>query len=438
MKLLMLYRRRWWLLYLPFLALLLLFVATALRWWEPIPPRSVTIGTGPAQSSYLRLARAYAQRLEAMGIEVRIVTHERPQDPLYAMKNEDSQIDVTFAQGLYATQASQVEALAVVGHEIVWVVAREGIYSADDLRQKTLAVSVEDSSNQRAALLLMQHLRIQPGEITLLPLVGNAAISAFSKGEIDAVIHVATGSSQTAATLVRLPNAHVLGIDRAAALSSRDARLRAVVMPQGSIELRANLPESDLPTLVTQTHLVARTGLHPALQRALINVASELHVMGGFLERQGDYPTTLGSDYPVSGVASEAFRGNKPWLESVLPYRTAQWTQLMLFLLVPLAFATAFIFTRAPRFFQGRVDAILQHFYGELKFLEEELIQAEDANTKDLRPLMQRLEALERQVTGMDFPDDYVDRWYTLREHMDHVRDRFKISHPNWATTSRR
>ncbi len=438
MKLLMLYRRRWWLLYLPFILAVLSILALALRLWEPIPPATVTIGTGPAQSSYLRLARAYAQRLEAMGIKVQIVTHERPQDPLYLMKDSGNRIDVTFAQGLYADPSLPVQALAVVGHEIVWVVVRDGIYSAEDLRGKRLAVSVEDSSNWRAAQSLIQHLRFDPNDVELVSLVGDAAISAFSKGDVDAVIHVATGSSQTAATLVRLPNAQVLGIDRAAALSSRDPRLRAVVMPQGSIELRANLPESDLPTLVTQTHLVARQGLHPALQRALINVASELHVMGGFLERQGDYPSILDSDYPVSSVAANTFRGDVPWLETLLPYRTAQWTQLIFFVLVPLACVTAFLFIRTPQFFQWRVDAILQHFYGELKFLEEELIQSEDKGVKDFRPLMQRLETLERQVTGMDFPDNYVDRWYTLREHMDHVRDRFKVRHPGWATTSRR
>ena len=430
MKILLLYRRRWWLIYLPILLALLALLAVSLWWWKPLPPARVVIGTGPAQSSYLALARSYAARLEHMGIAVDIVTHVRPQDPLARLADGDQTIDITFAQGLYAPEGRQVQALAVIGHEIVWLFARSGIDSVSQLRGKRIAASVVGSSNQIAAELLLRHLNIRPEEVVFVPEVGDAAIASLSEGRVDAVVHVATGESQTAATLARLDDVHLLGVQRAGQLAARESRLRAVVMPQGSIELRSNLPDADLPTVVTLTHLLARPGLHPALQRALLDVAGELHVMTGFLEGQGLYPTTVDSDFPVSPVAARHQRGGRPWMETLLPYGTAQWAELVLYALLPVGVLGTALLLRAPRYIEWRVDAALQHFYGELKFLEEDLSRNDPRDPTALRPFVRRLDQLERQVGAMELPDRYADRWYTLREHLQQARERLQSLKP--------
>ena len=73
MKIILLYQRRWFLIYLPLLLLLCAAVVTILWIWKPLPPQRVVIGTGPGQSSYLELARNYAARLENLGIQADIV-----------------------------------------------------------------------------------------------------------------------------------------------------------------------------------------------------------------------------------------------------------------------------------------------------------------------------------------------------------------------------
>ena len=424
MRIHMIYRRRWWLIYFPLLAIVCTAVAMAFLIWKPLPPTRVVVGTGPGQSSYLALARAYSTRLENLGIATVIDTNERPQDPLLKMASGDRSIDVTFAQGLYADQGKDVQALAVVGHEIVWVFARKGIHGLSDLRGKRIAAATRGSSNEMAASLLLRHAGIAPQEVLLSTEVGDAAIAAIGENRVDAVVHVATGDSQTAATLARMENIHLLGIDHAGLLATREPRLRALVMPQGSIELRGNLPPADLPTMATQTHLLVHPDLHPALQRALLDVAGELHVMTGFLEGQGIYPTTVGSDFPISPVASRHWRGGKPWLETLLPYRTAQWAELVLFALLPITLVGALLLIRAPKYIDWRVRAALQHFYGELKFLEDDLARTPNGDPTLLIPFERRMDQLERQVATVELPDRYADRWYTLREHMQQARER--------------
>ncbi|MCB2018729.1 MAG: ABC transporter substrate-binding protein, partial [Hydrogenophaga sp.] len=247
MKILSLYQRRWSLIYLPMLVVMCAAVVVIFWVWKPLPPKRVVIGTGPGQSSYLELARSYAARLEHMGIRVDIVPHPRPQDALEQLASGSNAIDVTFAQGLYAGSEGQAQALAVVGHEIVWVFARDGINSLADLRGARVAASIEGSSNRIAAERLLRHAGVQPTEVLFSAEVGDSAIDALTDRRVDAVVHVATGDSQTSATLARQEGVHLLGVARAGSLAAIDPGLRALVMPQGSIELRSNIPATDLP-----------------------------------------------------------------------------------------------------------------------------------------------------------------------------------------------
>ena len=435
MKLMLLYRRRWLLIYLPILLALAGALGMVTRLWHPLPPPRLVIGTGPAQSSYLRLAQLYASRLEHHGIAVDLVTHPRPQDALQHMASVDGPIDATFAQGLYApanassTAVGGVQALAVIGHEIVWVFARKDIADMAHLRGRRIATSVVGSSNRIAADLLLAHLRIRPDEVEFVPEVGDSALAALTEGRVDAVIHVATGDSQTANALARLDGVHILGMERAGALAARERRLWPVVMPQGSIELRSQLPTSDLPTMVTLTHLLARPGLHPALQRALLDVAGELHVMSGFLESPGRYPTTVGSDFPVSPVALQHARGERPWMETLLPFGTAQKAELFLYAVLPLGLLGVVLLLRAPRYIDWRVDAALQHIYGEVHFMEEDLARQTTAKPVALQPLLDRLDILERRVEQMQLPNRYAGRGYTLRQHLYQTRQRLIEMH---------
>lgn len=428
MNILLLYQRRWMLIYLPLLLLMGAAVVTVLWLWKPLPPARVVIGTGPGQSSYLELARNYADRLEHMGIQAEIVTHERPQEALERLASGERRIDVTFAQGLYAQRDLRAQALAVVGHEIVWVFARSDIQRLDQLRGARIAASVDGSSNRIAAELLLRHAGMAPEAVSFSAEVGDAAIHAMVEGRIDAVVHVATGESHTAATLARLDGVHLLDVERAGQLATVEPRLRALVMPQGSIELRANLPATDLPTLVTQTHLIVRPDLHPALQRALLEVAGELHVMAGFLEGQGMYPTTVGSNFPISPVATRAQRGGRPWMETLLPYRTAQWAELVLYALLPVVVIGTLLLLRAPRYIDWRVDTAIMACYGELKFLEEDLTRVPAGDQDALRNIARRLHALAAQVEAMELPDRYAHRWYTLREHLHLARIRVQTA----------
>ena len=41
-----------------------------------------------------------------------------------------------------------------------------------------------------------------------------------------------------------------------------------------------------------------------------------------------------------------------------------------------------------------------------------------------MRGLLEKLDGIERQVVTLDMPDEYSERWYTLREHLALARER--------------
>jgi hypothetical protein len=73
MKLLLLYRRRWWLFYLPVLLCTVLALWWSASQWKVLPPTEVVIGAGSPQGGYSMLAQRYAEQLERVGVRAEIV-----------------------------------------------------------------------------------------------------------------------------------------------------------------------------------------------------------------------------------------------------------------------------------------------------------------------------------------------------------------------------
>lgn len=425
MKLLLLYRRRWWLFYVP----VLLCAMTALWWstvqWKLLPPDRLIIAAGSLQGSYSPLARRYAERLERIGLKVDIVYSDQQKGSLERLLDASDAASLGFANGLYARSARQVQSLAVIGQEPVWVFAP--IAGPRSLAQATglrVAAGQLSSASHLAAELLLAHAGIRSGDTTLETLSGMAAADALIDGKLDLVIMAAGEDSQAVQLLARQGNLQILGTDNAGALAVQAPYLQPLLLPQGSIELRGDVPPRDLTLMSLQTHLLIKPGMHPALQRALLDAAVEIHEMPSFLQRHGQFPAYRGSDFVVSPTARAYEMGARPWLESLLPYRTAQRAELFLYAVLPILCIAVLFLMWIPKVFDWRINAALNHFYGDVKFLESDMEKFATDKPMAMRGLLEQLDGIERQVVTLDMPDEYSERWYTLREHLALARER--------------
>ena len=430
MILLLIYRRRWWFFYLP----VLLATAAALWWcvvvWQPLPPRHLVIAAGAQQGSHAQVAQRYAQQLERQGIQVELNYSTTQQDALRQLLDppgpgSKEPPTIGFAHGIYAVPDMPLQALAVIGRDPVWLFAKNtGPEALRDVVGRRVAAGMAASSTQIAARLMLAYAGFQPEDVQFVPMNPIAAVNALADDQVDLVFQAAGEDAESIQLLIRQNNIQLLGYDQASALTAKDARLQPLLLPQGTIELRGNVPPRDLTLMSLQTHLLVRPGVHPALQRALLAVAADIHSETSFLQRRGEFPTQRNTEFVLSPTALAYSLGNRPWLESLLPYGIAQAAGLLLSAVFPILAVAAALLSWIPRLFDWHISSALNYFYGELKFLENEMDGVATNNPIRLKNLLERLDKIERQVVSLDLPDAFSERWYTLREHLAAARDR--------------
>ncbi|MES2412248.1 MAG: TAXI family TRAP transporter solute-binding subunit [Pseudomonadota bacterium] len=425
MRLILLYRRRWWLFYLP----VILCTAAALWWsatrWQVLPPASVVIAAGAPQGSYSQLAQRYAEQLERIGVSTEIVYSETQKGALDRVADSDDPAGIGFAHGVYADADLPVQALAVIGQEPVWIFSgQDGPTTLAQARGLRIAAGPAASSSFMAAKTMLEHAGVRAADVRFESASGAAAAEALMDGTINLVVQVAGEDSQAIQLLTRHPGIQLLAAEHAGALAVQAPYLQPLLLPQGAIELRGDIPPRDLTLMSLQTHLIVSSQLHPALQRALLDAAVEIHAMPNFLQRHGQFPSFRGSDFQLSPTARAYSLGARPWLERLLPYRTAQQAELALYAVIPIIAIALFLLTWIPQLFAWRITSALNHFYGDVKFLESEMDGIASEHPMELRRLLEKLDSIEKQVVALDMPDQFSERWYTLREHLAAAQDR--------------
>ena len=425
---LLLYRQRWGLCYLPVIALAIFAIVVLTRWLFPLPPKTVVIAAGVPQGGYAQMAERYREELGRRGIEVDITTNTAgATGPLQRLANVKDDAQAGFAHGLLVERGpeAQVHALAVIGKQPVWVFTHHtGVTTLAQLRGLKIAAGVPGSATREVALMLLAQAQVKEADVTWdTKHQGMSAANELLERRADAMFTIGSGDAPTVRLLSRTAGISMLGIERADVLAAREPRLRPFVLPQGSIELRGDVPARDLTLLYTATHLLVRESVHPALQRALLDAATEIHAIPSFLQRQNEYPDYQ-TDFTPSPIALQYAGGRRPWFESVLPYWWAQLAELLLYAVLPILVVAGIALVWIPRLFSLRVDAVLSHYYGELNFLENDLEAVATENPIRMKNLLGKLDQMEHEVASLDLPDRFADRWYTLREHLAATRER--------------
>jgi hypothetical protein len=316
-----------------------------------------------------------------------------------------------------------VQALAAIEREPIWIFTRlSAVDRLEELRGLRIGVPLKDELQERVMSIVLKHGKLKSEDVKLIALSRDALGNALIDGDVDAVVLMGSARNDLVRLLPRTAGIQLVGIEQVGKLVASEPSLQPFVLPQGVIEFRGDVPSRDLMIAAANLHLLIRPDMHPALQRAILQVAQQIHEIPTYLQNQGEFPNFLALDYPISPVALAASRGDEPWLERVLPYWWAQLAQWLLMAFLPIVLATVLILTWIPRWFEWRVNIVLQSFYGELKFLESEIEPAATERPIELNRLIQRLDEMEKEIIELELPNHYASRWYTLRSHLLEAR----------------
>ncbi|MGB5539318.1 MAG: TAXI family TRAP transporter solute-binding subunit [Gammaproteobacteria bacterium] len=411
----------------PAIIVVLAGLVIAWQFVNPAPPRTITIATGKPDGAYYLFATRYRERLAGLGITLDIRESAGSVENIDLLQSPDAPVDLAFVQGGTGdrSSAAALRSLGSLYFEPLWVFYRGPKTDRltdrlTDLADMRTAIGEPGSGTRRITLTLLADNFIDAGADTILPLGGEAAAGALLDGSIDAAFFVASPEAPVVQRLLHRPDIRLLSFARAAAYVQTHHYLSAVTLPEGIIDLQANIPARDTTLLAPTANLVARSDFHPALISLLLQIVSDMHRQGSLFSQPGEFPNANHLEYPLDKTAERFYRHGPPLLQRYLPFWTADLVDRMKVMLVPLLTLLFPLIKIMPPVYRWRVRKKIYRWYRLLRKLETGDSAALDGKRRD--ELLRQLQSIDDDVRKLHVPLSYSDELYNLRLHIDMVR----------------
>jgi uncharacterized protein len=410
----------------PAIALTLIGFLIAWQFVNPAPPHTITIATGQADGAYYLFAERYREILAEASVTLEIRKTAGSLENLRLL--EAGEVDLAFFQGGsgISTADDDITALGSLYYEPLWVFYRhpEVAHRLTDFQGKRLATGAAGSGTRELVRALLEANRIDsPADKRQAP-GGKAAARALREDAADAAFFVASPRSPLIQELLRDKTIRLMSFTRAAAYTDLNHALAAVTLPEGVIDLQANLPPQDVALLASTANLIARDDFHPALVSLLLQAATRVHGGGGLFEKPGEFPNARHVDFPLNEDARRFYRHGPPFLQRYLPFWTANLVDRMMIMLVPLLTILVPLVKVMPPTYRWQVRRKIYRWYHELHAID--IQHPDQASAAELAELLQRLDVIEEEVRKVKVPLSYSDELYNLRLHIGMLRNRLR------------
>ncbi|MGE5540612.1 MAG: TAXI family TRAP transporter solute-binding subunit [Gemmatimonas sp.] len=413
--------------YLPLIALLLAAGLALWQWMEPPPPSDLIIAAGPEDGAYSAFAKRYQAILAEGGLTLEVLHTSGSAENQQLLT--EGKAGAAFIQGGTVPRNPEtgatpegIQSLASIAFEPLWVFVR-GVRSPQRLSQlagKRLAVDDESSGTHTLAVTLLAASGIGASNARLLPMAGSDAAAALLAGRIDAVFAVGTTIPRALQPLVEAPDVHLMNFVQADAYHHRFPFLSSVVLPRGGLDLARDIPSRPITLLAPVTQLVARDDINPALADAVLDAARRVHRTGSVFDRPETFPSRDFAELPLNAEAERYFRSGPSLARRYLPFWAASVVERALILVLPLITLAIPLIKFAPSIYRWQVSRRILKWYRHLRDIE---IEARSELTHERRAvLIDRLDAIARQVADTVVPSGYSQSLYDLREHIEFVR----------------
>jgi TRAP-type uncharacterized transport system substrate-binding protein len=409
------------------LAVLGVLIWLLVRYISPSPPSSIEMTTGAVEGASYQFALKYQTYLKANGVTLDLKTSSGSVQNLDRL-NEGT--PVGFVQGGLGVlsldpqktdEDTPLRSLGVVGYEPVWIFTAVGENAKklskglNSLVGKKIAIGADGSGTRKVALELLQNYNVSTNNASLLPTSGLVAAKALQNKEIDGLIMI--GAPQTPAVQLLLSDASVqlVSIEHAEGLTRRLPYLSLVTLKASSVDPARGMPNEDITLLTTTANLVIRDDLHPALAYLLLEAARDIHKGATLLNKPAEFPHPRGTDFPLADEAQRYYKDGRPFLQKYLPY----WAANALIPLLAIAFP---VLKTIPDLMDFKDKNTIYQRYGLLKKMEDD-IKIRQLSAEEVVTYSTKLDEIERSISSMKISLDFTDRVYTLRQHVDYVRD---------------
>jgi len=372
-----------------------------------LPPRTVTMATGPAGGAYHELGLRYREILARSGVRLRLVNTTGGLDNLARLRNRRSGVHAAFIQGGTTTkeESPKIESLGTLFFEPLWLFYRSGIGEGlERYRGRRISIGPEGSGGRALALEILKRTKVDAvvGELSGFP--PQEAADKLIAGEIDIAFVVLGWDSPVVRRLMAADGIEVASVPRPDAFVALYPFLSKVVLPAGVADLAADL--------------------HPAIQYLLLNAAVAIHSPPGIFQKAGQFPAAESVDLPLSEEAQRFYKSGRPVLQAYLPFWMAALVERFLVVFVPVLVLLYPALRLLPQGYDWLMQSKIRRLYDEMKAIERELASGQEPRGV----LDAKLDRLYQSASELQLPVKYASMQYTLRMHLDLVRARIAAS----------
>ena len=413
-----------------FLAVLLAFGITW-HFVQPAPPTHVIIATGPKQGVYYAMAQKYVDYFRANGVTLEVRETGGSVDNFNLLKQPDSGVDVALVQAGSSPPEDQrkgIEAVAGIYYEPVIVFYRgdTAVTRLPQLAGKKIAIGAEGSGVRVMAQMLLSEAGVSPKAdgSTMVDLGGDAAADALEAKQIDSAFYVIAPDAPVIARLLATPGVHMMSFDNAHAYGRLHPFLSPTTLYRGSVDIKKNLPETDIDLIAAPTTLAVRDTAHSAIIQLLVRAAQEANRGATLLSDPGVFPNALGSELPFNYDARYFLQNPPSILHRTLPFWLASMIDRLIILILPLLVVLIPLFRLTPAALNWRTQRKLLARYKRVRQIEQSLSATSPAFA--LRDGIEELTKMDDDLTKLKLPTSSSKDLYDLRNSVEYVRTRLE------------
>ena len=153
-----------------------------------------------------------------------------------------------------------------------------------------------------------------------------------------------------------------------------------------------------------------------------VQAASRIHGRPGWISRAGEFPNALATEFSLAKDAERYYRNGPPLLQRYLPFWLANVVDRMWVALFSITVILIPLSRVIPPLYVFRVRSRIFRWYRRLRQIEE----ANENKTTPSKELLAELDKIEAKAARISVPLAYTDELYSLRQHIDLVRERLR------------
>ncbi|AIY40991.1 hypothetical protein LT85_1833 [Collimonas arenae] len=394
---------------------------------KPAIQRTIVITTGADKGIYSGFAARYAPLLKREGINLDIRSSSGSVENYQRLKDPDSEYEVGFIQSGTTTPlpSDQLQTIAAVSYEPIWVFYRGdvAINRLAQLRGKRISIGVPGSGLLTVSRVLLGYSGVNGDNATLQEMDADKAYQSLENGQLDAAFFIGRPDAPMQQTLLN-SNLKLMSFAQADALVQKFPSLSKIVFPRASTSVADDLPQADVTLLAATALLVSKDTLHPALAYLLLEAANSAHAREDYFTPRGVFPNLNTDDFPISDESTRYFKSGRPFLQRYLPFWLASFIERRLLILLPFMALLFGLLNALPRMFEARMKNRLIVWYQEIKSLEDEIWQNQQATAEQIAQWREDIENIDANASRIQIPQRYFRDVYMLKQAIRVVRDR--------------